>query len=99
MERLNKEFKMKGTCVLKEDIIEGEFHYSPWTESEKGTIFEYVRKYSKYQKKNDECSENDVPDRVILYSIPKDGKKKKFIEINDYILDAQFMVDSGCIWC
>lgn len=64
-ERLNNKFKMKGTCVLKEDIIKGEFHYSPWTESKKDSIFEYVRKYSKCQKANNECSKKDVLDSVI----------------------------------
>jgi hypothetical protein len=98
MEKLNNKFKMKGTCVLKEDIVKGEFHYSPWTESKKGSVFEYVRKYSKHQKDNNECSKKDVPDRVILYSISKEGKNKKFLETNDYILDVKFSVDIGFIW-
>jgi len=84
---------MEGTCVLKEAILEGEFHYSPLTKAEAGEKFRYVRKYSKFQKDNGETTDKDVPDRVLLYK-----GKKKFLETNDYILDVQFEVDDGVVW-
>jgi hypothetical protein len=98
MEKLNNKFKMKGTCVLKRDMLQGEFHYEPFAEGKKGDVFEYVRKYSKFQKKFNECSEEDVPDRVFLYKVSKNKKKEMFLETNDYILDAMFEVDCGNIW-
>lgn len=86
-------FKMEGTCVLKEAIKKGDIHYSPQTEAEVGEEFKYVRKYSKFQKDNNETSEEDVPDRVFLYK-----GEKKFLQTNDYAFDCIFEVDEGVVW-
>ena len=87
-------FKKVGICVVKKAIEKGTIHYTPNTVTTLGDEYIYMRKYSKFQKKEkkkspyDEVWKTVVPDRVLVFY--KNGDL--LYETNDVALEYYFTI-------